>query len=248
MRLRALTAAAITLLVLPLAACTNDGGSEEPEILTVLAAASLTEVFEDLGDKFEEEHPGTEVRFSFDSSATLAEQASQGAPADVLATADETTMQTAVDAGVTTEEPTEFAQNVLVIATRPDADGPTTLQELEGTTWVMCVDTAPCGKVAYHLLNGAGVTAEPASFEPDVKAVLAKVTGGEADAGLVYATDVVAAEDEVAGHDIEGASTATTPYLVAPLEQAKQADLAADWIELIRGSQPELKDAGFQIP
>jgi molybdate transport system substrate-binding protein len=248
MKLRPLAAAAATLLVLPLAACTNDGGSDEPEVLTVLAAASLTEVFEDLGDKFEEEHPGTEVRFSFDSSATLAEQASEGAPADVLATADQTTMQTAVDAGVTTEDPTEFAQNVLVIATPPDAEGPTTLQELEGTTWVMCVDTAPCGRGAYLLLNDAGVTAEPASFEPDVKAVLAKVAGGEADAGLVYATDVVAAEGEVSGHDIEGASKATTPYLVAPLEQAKQTDLAAEWIELIRGSQPELKDAGFQIP
>ena len=245
MKLRPLAAAA--LLVLPLAACTDDG-AEEPEVLTVLAAASLTEVFEDLGDKFEEEHPGTEVRFSFDSSATLAEQASEGAPADVLATADETTMQTAVDAGVTAEDPTEFAQNVLVIATPPDAEGPTTLQELEGTTWVMCVDTAPCGRVAYLLLNDAGVTAEPASFEPDVKAVLAKVTGGEADAGLVYATDVVAAGDEVTGHDIEGASKATTPYFVAPLEQAKQAGLAADWVELVSSSEAELKDAGFQIP
>lgn len=249
MKLRPLAAAATTLLVLPLAACTNDGGSDEPEVLTVLAAASLTEVFEDLGDKFEEEHPGTEVRFSFDSSATLAEQASEGAPADVLATADETTMQTAVDAEVTTEEPTKFAENVLVIATPPDADGPTSLAELDGTTWVMCVDTAPCGKVAQKLLDFNDLSAmKPASFEPDVKAVLAKVTAGEADAGLVYATDAVAAEDEVASHDIRGSEAAITSYFVAPLEQAKESGLAADWVEMVSESDVDLKDAGFLIP
>ncbi|WP_109509281.1 molybdate ABC transporter substrate-binding protein [Nocardioides speluncae] len=247
---RRITAAAALLLALPLTACTDDGdgGADDPQVLTVLAAASLTEVFEDLGDKFEEEHPGTEVRFSFDSSATLAEQAAEGAPADVLATADQTTMQTAVDAEVTTEEPTEFAQNVLVIATPPDAEGPASLDELDGTTWVMCVDTAPCGKVATALLEDAGITAEPASFEPDVKAVLAKVTGGEADAGLVYATDAVAAEGEIASHDIAGSDAAITSYFVAPLGQAKDSGLAADWVQLVSESDAELKDAGFIVP
>ena len=115
--------------------------------LTVLAAASLTDVYEDLAEGFEAEHD-VDVTFSFGSSTDLAEQAADGAPGDVLATADETSMQVAEDAGVTGDV-SPFATNVLVIVTPPDNPaGIESLDDLEGATWVRCADEVPCGRVA----------------------------------------------------------------------------------------------------
>ena len=115
----------------------------------------------------------------------------------MLATADETSMQVAEDAGVTGDVET-FATNVLVIVTPPDNPaGIESLDDLAGATWVRCADEVPCGRVALGVLEDNGVTAEPASLEEDVRATLDKVISGEADAGLVYATDAVAAGDDV---------------------------------------------------
>ncbi|WP_310529667.1 molybdate ABC transporter substrate-binding protein, partial [Nocardioides sp.] len=174
-------------LLVPLAGC----GSEETHTVTVLAAASLTDVFEDLATGFENAHEGTTVAFSFGSSTDLAEQVADGAPGDVLATADETSMRLAQDAGVTSEV-SAFATNVLTLVTPPDNPaGIESLDDLEGATWVRCTDEAPCGRVAAAVLADNAITAEPASLEEDVRATLDKVVSGEADAGLVYATDVV---------------------------------------------------------
>ena len=195
--MRRLTVLATLLLVLPLAGCGEDDGNTSPRTLTVLAASSLTNVFEGMADDFEAEHDGVEVTFSFGSSTDLAGQVADGAPGDVLATADGTSMQVAEDAGVTGDVET-FATNDLVIVTPPDNPaGIETLADLDGATWVRCADEVPCGRVALAVLEGNGITAEPASLEEDVRATLDKVVSGEADAGLVYATDAVAAGDSV---------------------------------------------------
>ncbi len=246
-----LLTAALTLPALSGCATSSTGSSSGEETLTVLAAASLTETFGVLGQEFERQHPGVGVRFSFDSSATLAEQAAQGAPADVLATADRATMDAAVSAGVTLAPPTLFADNVLVLVTPPDNPADVSrLGDLPGSTYVMCVVTAPCGKVAAAVLDDHQVTATPASLEVDVKAVLAKVTSGEADAGLVYRTDQVAAGDQVDGFAIPGAERYRTSYFVAPLDDSDATTLATEWIDLLvsESGRETLRRAGFGTP
>jgi len=238
----------VVLMMLPLAAC---GGNDDDRTLTVLAASSLTDTFEALADTFERDHPGVTVVFAFDSSATLAQQASEGAPADVLATADQETMQGAVDAGVIAADPRKFARNQMVLVAPSDNPaGITSFADIGSADFVVCVDTAPCGKVAATLLADNRITAAPASREVDVRSVLAKVTEGEADAGMVYQTDLVAAGDDVVGFDIPGAEGARTDYFVAPLQQAHETALAGEWIDLLTSSrgQQVLTDAGFLSP
>ncbi len=248
--------ATLLLLVPPLAACGSDddgGGSGDSggdaKELTVLAASSLTEVYEDMADDFEADNDA-EVTFSFGSSTDLAEQAADGAPGDVLATADETSMSVAEDAGVTGDVET-FATNVLVIVTPPDNPaGIESLADLDGSTWVRCADDVPCGRVALAVLETNGITADPASLEEDVKSTLDKVVSGEADAALVYATDAVAAGDAVATIPIPGAEEQLTSYFTATLQQADDADLAQAWVDYVLSDegQAALTEAGFRQP
>ena len=238
------TVALLALALLPLSAC----GSKDDTTINVLAASSLTETFTTLAKKFEDEHPGVTVKLNFDSSATLAQQAVDGAPGDVLATADTATMDSAQKA--LAADPKDFATNVLVMVTPPDDPaGITTFSDLDksGVKYVVCVDTAPCGKVAAALLQQDGITARPASTEVDVKSVLAKVTEGEADAGLVYATDATAAGDSVKEIDIAGADQQITTYPIAPLDQSQHSDLAQAFVDLVLSDQGQqvLQDAGF---
>lgn len=229
-----------------------DVGSEQ-RTLEVLAAASLTETFTELAERYEEDNPDVSVRLVFDSSATLAEQVDQGAPADVLATADERTMQVVVDAGHTVGAPTLFASNRMVLVT--PAGNPaaiTSVADLDDpqVTFVVCVPAAPCGAVARTVLDASEVTAAAASEEVDVKAVLAKVTLDEADAGLVYATDARAAGGRVATVQIPAAEDAVTRYPVAALTEADDPDLAEEWVDLVLSEEGQrvLRDAGFGSP
>ncbi len=244
---RALATVSALALLGPTSACgsePDDGGT-----LTVLAAASLTDVFEELARDFEDEH-GAQVEFSFGSSTNLAEQAADGAPGDVLATADEASMQIAEDAGAAGED-VNFAANVLVIVTPPDNPaGIETLADLADATWVRCADEVPCGRVALGVLEANAITAEPASLEEDVRATLDKVISGEADAGLVYATDAVAAGDDVATIEIPGAEEQLTSYFAATLEQAEEPALAEEWVDLLTSDigQQALTEAGFELP
>lgn len=230
------------VLLLPLAGC-----GEDDRTLTVLAAASLTDVFDELAEDFEEEH-GVEVDLSFGSSTALAEQAADGAPGDVLATADPESMAIAEEAGVV-DRVRQFTANRLVIVTAPDSDvqGP---EDLADVPWVRCADEVPCGRVAVALLQEQGITAEPVSLEEDVRAVLDKVISGEATAGLVYNTDAKAAGDAVRKVPFPGAEQHLASYRIATLDQAADDELALAWLELLT-SEPgraALREAGFEIP
>ena len=240
----------LLVLLLPLAGCGSGGdqGDAEGE-LTVLAASSLTDVYQDLTAGFEEENKA-DVTFSFGSSTDLAEQAADGAPGDVLSTADATSMQAAEDAGVTGEV-VEFATNVMVIVTSADNPaGIENLDDLEGATWVRCADAVPCGRAAQAVLEGNEVTAEPVSLEEDARATLDKVVSGEADAGLVYASDAVAAGDGVETVEIPGAEEERTTYFATTLEQSEDAELAQKWVDLITSEEGRaaLAEAGFTLP
>jgi molybdate transport system substrate-binding protein len=247
-RCRALATAACLALLGSTSACGSE--PDDGDTLTVLAAASLTDVFEELAQDFEDKQ-GAEVEFSFGSSTDLAEQAADGAPGDALATADRASMQIVEDTGVTGDV-VDFATNVLVIVTPPDNPaGIETLEDLADATWVRCADEVPCGRVALGVLDANGVTAEPVSLEEDVRATLDKVISGEADAGLVYATDAVAAGDDVvATIEIPGAEEQLTSYYAGTLEQAEEPGLAQEWVDLLTSDigQQALTEAGFELP
>jgi molybdate transport system substrate-binding protein len=240
----------LPVLLLPMAGCGSGQGESGAEgELTVLAAASLTDAYQELGATFEEENQ-VEVTFSFGSSTDLAGQAADGAPGDVLATADVTSMEAAEDAGVTGEV-VEFATNVLVIVTPAgNPAGIEGLDDLEGATWVRCADEVPCGRVARAVLEDNDIATEPASLEDDVRATLDKVVSGEADAGLVYASDAVAAGDDVETVEIPGAEERLTTYLTTTLEQSVDPDLAQEWVDLITSEEggAALTEAGFTLP
>lgn len=239
--------AVLVLLAPGLAAC----GGDDEQTLQVLAAASLTEAYTALARDYELDHPDVEVELVLGSSTDLVETVADGAPGDVLATADETSMQVAVDAGVTAASPQVFAFNELVIVTAPGNPGRVrSLDDLADLDWVRCADEVPCGRIAVTLLGLAGVTSEPVSLEVDVKATLEKVSAGEADAGLVYASDAATAGRTVATVPIEGAAEVPAVYYVAPLARAGDSDLAKDWIDLVNSAagRDVLDEAGFSTP
>ncbi|MGZ5416267.1 MAG: molybdate ABC transporter substrate-binding protein [Nocardioides sp.] len=241
------------VLLTLLAALTGCGGAGDDDELTVLAAASLSGTFTELEEIFREEHPGVEIHLAFDSSATLANQVVEGAPADVLATADEQTMESAVAAGATDGRPAAFASNRLVLVV--PGDNPARVEAMRDldrgdVDFVVCVPTAPCGRIAAAALDEAGVDAPAASEETDVKAVLSKVMRDEADAGLVYATDAFDAGQSVRSFEVSASPEASTRYLVAALRDARSPALAQDWVDLLmseRGQQV-LRDAEFAAP
>ncbi len=240
--------ASVAALALATAACsgTGEGGSGDDRTLTVMAAASLTEPFDVLAQTFEAEHPGVDVVTSFDSSATIATQVVNGAPADLVATADERTMQVMADQDALGGDPVVFAHNVLTLVVPPDNPaGITALEDLDDSEYVVCAPAVPCGALAESLLADAGVTTEPRSHEVDVKAVLTKVVLDEADAGLVYASDVVAAGDRVREVPLPGAPG--TDYPAAVTADSAEPDLAQEFLDLVLSEQGRaaLEQAGF---
>lgn len=246
---------ATTLVVVGLAAtgCGASSPHHSSRTLTVLAASSLTETFTQLADEFEGAHPGVHVRLVFDSSATLAQQAIQHAPGDVLATADRTTMDQARSGHGLGGAPSEFATNVITLAVPKDNLAHVeTLADLDrrGVDFLTCVPTAPCGAAADALLHADGITREPVSEEVDVRSVLSKLEAGEADAGLVYRTDVTASAGKVTGIDVPGAADQPNQYFVAPTADASDHDLAQQWVRFLLASDGKavLRAAGFGTP
>jgi molybdate transport system substrate-binding protein len=218
----------------------------------VLAAASLTASFTRLGEQFEAAHPGTTVTFSFGASSSLATQIVQGAPADVFASASTTNMDQVVAAKAATA-PAPFATNVMQIAVPPANPARiTALADLArpGVKVVLCAEAVPCGSTARKVLAAAKVAVTPVSEEADVKATLTKVQLGEADAGIVYVTDVRAAGDKVEGVPIPADVNASTTYPIAALSAARNPALAAAFVAYVRSAEGAavLGEAGFGAP
>jgi len=247
-RLHVLLAAALVAL---LAGC--GGGAAETRTLNVFAAASLTDTFTALKTRFETDNPGVEVRLNFAGSSDLAQQIVNGAPADVFAAANDSTMKTVADAGQAAGRPTLFATNVLQIATPPgNPKGVASFADLArpDVTVVVCAPQVPCGSAAEKIEKATGVTLSPVSEESDVKSVLGKVSTGNADAGLVYVTDVRAAGDSVEGVDFPESAQAVNNYPITALTSASQPELARSFVELVTGEfgRKTLQDAGFGTP
>ncbi|MBF4571223.1 molybdate ABC transporter substrate-binding protein [Herbiconiux sp. VKM Ac-1786] len=222
--------------------------------VTVFAAASLKATFTELAQEFEAAHPGVTVELSFAGSSDLVTQITEGAPADVFASADEKNMAKLIDAGVVdAAAPVDFATNVLTIAVPPgNPGGVARLADLAdpGIATVLCAPQVPCGAAAETLEKAAGVTIPAVSEESSVTDVLGKVTSGEADAGLVYVTDVVAAGDAVEGIDIAESAEAVNTYPIAPVAGAQNPAAARAFVELVTGSagRDVLAAAGFGAP
>lgn len=186
-------------------------GSEYPNgTVRVFAAASLTEAFTDIVEPFENRYPGIRVEFNFGSSSTLAEQIRAGAPADVLASADEQTTAALVAARQAISATVMARSRLMLVVERGNPKQIRRVADVArpGVVFVMCVAAAPCGRYGDAVLAAAGVDVVPAARAENVKAVLARVVLGEADAGLVYATDVRAAGEAVEGVEIEEAGSA----------------------------------------
>ncbi len=266
MKARVLTALALATVLAGASACGShdDAGSTSAPTagatsagvsgsLTVLAAASLTETFNRIGQDFEAANPGTTVRFSYAGSSALAQQITSGAPADVFASASPATMKTVTDAGDATGTPVNFVKNQLVIATaKGNPKGLTSLAALAkpGIKVALCAEQVPCGAAAKTALAKANVKITPVTLEQDVKSALSKVKLGEVDAALVYRTDAKAASGDVDGVEFPESALAVNEYPIAALKSAKNAAATAAFVAYVQSdpAQTVLADAGFQKP
>ncbi|QIK64691.1 molybdate ABC transporter substrate-binding protein [Leucobacter viscericola] len=246
-------------------AATPDAKHPEPSAsselsgeLSVFAAASLQPAFEPLSKEFTKKHPGVTFSFSFDGSSALATQILSGAPADVFASADEANMKKVEEGGLNTGVPTLFATSELVIAVAPGNPlGITSLADLakptkDGAdpTVVICAAEVPCGAASHTLLDRDKVALSPASEEQNVTAVLTRVREGEADAGLVYASDVQRSNGEVEGIPIKGSEDAAGSYLAVPLQGSKLSEEAAAFVDFLKSEEARslLLKLGFRAP
>jgi molybdate transport system substrate-binding protein len=233
------------------------GGSASPSSgttaggrLTVFAAASLKKTFTDIGKRFEASHPGTTVTFNFGGSSDLVAQLQQGAPADVFASADSKNMHKATGDSLNAGAPVTFASNTLEIAVPPG--NPAKIASFAdlarpGVKVVVCAPEVPCGSATQKVEKSAGVTLKPVSEEQSVTDVLGKVTSGEADAGLVYVTDVKGAGGKVDGVPFPESSSAVNVYPIVALKSSTNAALAAEFVKAVTGDpgQGILAAAGF---
>ena len=218
--------------------------------ITVFAAASLRKTFTEIGADFEKANPGTSVTFSFAGSSDLVAQIQQGAPADVFASADSKNMDKVTAESLTASTPVGFASNTLEIAVpRGNPAGIASFADLarSGVKVVLCAPAVPCGSAAARVEQAAGVDIDPVSEEQSVTDVLGKVTAGEADAGLVYVTDVKGAGDAVRGITFPESSAAVNVYPVATLKASRNAAVADAFVEAVTGAagQQVLANAGF---
>jgi molybdate transport system substrate-binding protein len=234
-------------------AAASSGAADDRDVtgtLTVFAAASLTDVFEDLGGRLTADNPDLDVRFNFAGSSALAQQIVQGAPADVFASANEQQMAVVTDEGLAASDAEIFTSNVLQIAV--PAGNPAGVTGLEDFTradlaLALCAPEVPCGSAAGAVFAAAGITPEPDTYEEDVRAALTKVEIGEVDAALVYASDVVAAGDAVEGIDFPEADDAVNIYPLAVLADAPNPGAARAFVDLVHSEEGReaLADAGF---
>ncbi|MCP2048216.1 UNVERIFIED_ORG: molybdate transport system substrate-binding protein [Paenarthrobacter nicotinovorans] len=221
--------------------------------ITVFAAASLKTTFTQLAKDFEAANPGAKVKLSFAGSSDLVTQITQGAPADVFASADTKNMTKLADAKLVDGTATNFATNVLEIAVPPS--NPASISSFAdlakpGVKVVTCASQVPCGAAADAVEKASGVALTPVSEESSVTDVLGKVTSGEADAGLVYVTDVKGAGDKVKGIPFAESDKAVNTYPIATVGSSKNKELAAAFVAAVTSDKGRkvLGDAGFGAP
>lgn len=230
-----------------------DGSSTGTRHITVFAAASLTTAYTRIGEAFMAEHPDTTVTFNFASSSDLVTQINEGAPADVYASADQANMAKLTDADGNAGDPQVFATNVLQIIVETgnpeEIRGVADLAE-PGIIYITCAPEVPIGAYAAEVLAASGVTVTPASLEENVKGIVTKVTLGEADAGIVYRTDVIAARDSAEGVVIPDDVNVITTYPIVVLDDARQPAGAREFVEFVLGEQGQaiLASSGFGAP
>lgn len=239
-----------------LAACGSSTGNASPSstplagTVSVFAAASLTDAFNALGASFHGANAGVTMRFNFAGTPTLVTQIEQGAPADVFASADTTNMDKLKGDGYTTGTPQVFARNKLEIVVAPgNPKGITGLADLArgGLIYITEAPTVPAGKYALQALKIAGVTVTPKSLETDVKSVVSKIELGEADAGIVYTTDITAAGSKVAGVPIPDADNVIATYPIVAVKASTNAPATNAFIAYVLSSsgQAKLQSFGF---
>jgi molybdate transport system substrate-binding protein len=226
------------------------GATDDASTLRVFAAASLTDAFTELGEAFEQDRPDLDVELAFASSSDLARQVVEGAPADVYASADTANMDKVTESGAATGTPVAFATNRAEIIVAPG--NPLAISGLEDLAdrdlvVVLCAPEVPCGAYAEEVFARAGVSVTPDSFEENVRGVVTKVTLGEADAGIVYRTDVLTADDAASGVEIPAAVNVVAEYPIATVSSADAADEFVDFVTSAAG-RDVLESYGFGAP
>lgn len=249
---------ASVLLIFGLTACGSDGPSAttkstQPTTLTVFAAASLKATFTEIGKQFEAEHDGATVRFNFAGSSDLVAQIQQGAPADVFASADTANMAKATADNLVDGTPENFASNTLEIVTAPG--NPAKIASFAdlakpGVKVVVCAPAVPCGSASHKVETAAGVDLKPVSEESSVTDVLNKVATGQADAGLVYVTDVKDAGATVTGVPFPESASAVNTYPIGAIKGTNADSMAKQFVAYVLSpkGQAILAEAGFAKP
>lgn len=227
------------------ASMTGCSSSDDDHSIRVMAAASLVDVMKPLSSAYGEEHDGAKVEVDAAASSALVQRLKSGAKADVLITADTTTMDQAVSAGVA-KDPVVVATNTLVIVVPKGNPGKVTGLDFfttAGNRSVICASEVPCGRAAEKAISATGGTPQPLTRAVDVRAALGSVTSGEADAALVYATDAKSAGDKVDTIEIPNA-----PVVEYPASALN--DNGADFVKLLSSDKGKqiLRDAGFGTP
>jgi molybdate transport system substrate-binding protein len=266
MKLRAMRLLAVACApALMLAACGDDDDDESSSTteapaegstlegdLTVFAAASLTDAFDEVGAAFEEANPDVSIEFNYGASSALREQILAGAPADVFASANTSNMDQVVEAGAATD-PEDFVTNQLQIVVPAGNPAGVTGPDDFATADLLiglCAEEVPCGEFGREALANAQVNLSVDTNEPDVRALLTKVEAGELDAGIVYVTDVMAAGNAVGGIEIPADVNVTATYPIAALSDAGNAEVAAAFVEFVLSDdgQEILESYGFGSP
>ena len=250
MRSRVFLVAVVAAL---LSACGSSGSPSTSSLsgtASVFAAASLTASFNAIGTAFQAAHPGVTIKFNFGGTPTLVTQIEQGASADVLASADTTNMDKLKTDGFTAGTPQVFAHNKLeIVVAAGNPKGITGLADLSkpGVIYITEAPTVPAGKYALQILANANVKVTPKSLETDVKSVVSKIELGEADAGIVYVTDVTAAGNKVAGVPIPDSVNVIATYPIVAVKGTKNADIANAFIAYVLSAdgQATLQSFGF---
>lgn len=221
--------------------------------IIVFAAASLQKSFTDIGAQFKIANPGASADFSFAGSSDLVTQLTQGAPADVFASADTKNMDKVARAGLLAGDPVNFASNTLTIAVAPgNPKKISSFQDLTrpGLDVVVCAPQVPCGTATQKVEQATGVQLKPVSEESSVSDVLNKVTTGQADAGLVYISDAIGAGGKVTAVPFPEAAGAVNTYPIAVLKGSTNPALARKFVDIVTGAagQTILSQAGFAKP